>query len=217
MRVLRHLCAFLRSNEANGNAKCPSCGQSHKIVRFSVYGREQRKTCIESMNAMTRLILAVLLLFTAPQHLHAETPDCLPHPTQDCVFQMALHQADEQDWAWLIAEGYLAVAYLQELEQTDQEAETLAALLVKLSLADPDPMAMRRAIRAGWSGLMLGGTPIDESSALTEWFVITMADLNRQVGLPVEAPPDFMPPERCTQFGPRSPLSRQTSCRDMRG
>ncbi|MCB6180074.1 hypothetical protein LHP98_18300 [Rhodobacter sp. Har01] len=145
---------------------------------------------------MNRLILALSLLFVGTLPLHAETPDCLPHPTQDCVFQMALRQADDEDWTWLIAEGYLAVAYLQELEQTGQDAETLAALLVKLSLADPDPMAMRKAIKAGWSGLMLGGTLIDESPALTEWFVLTMADLNRQAGLPVEAPPDFMPPEQ---------------------
>jgi hypothetical protein len=58
---------------------------------------------------MFRLILA-LTFWTGS----AVAQSCLPDPTQACVFQMALRQADAALKPASIAAGYMAVAFLQE-------------------------------------------------------------------------------------------------------
>ena len=137
---------------------------------------------------MNRLILAFALLLGGAQQSCAETPDCLPNPTRACVFQMALRQADDEDRSMFLASGYLAVAYLQEQEQTGDAAQTRTALLAKLLHDYPDPAVAHQALNAAASVLSFSDVPLGDTPETDQWLRTALADLSRQAGLP---PDDF--------------------------
>jgi hypothetical protein len=135
---------------------------------------------------MDRFFLAFALLLTGTPDARAEGEDCLPNPTQACVFQMALQQADD-DRPELRARGYLAVAYLQEQEQTGEATETLAALSAGLQSDNPDPAKAHQALHFAADTLSfdadygLGNQPQSD-----QWLRDTLTELSRQAALPAE-------------------------------
>ena len=135
---------------------------------------------------MRRLTLAFALLFTSTVEAQAEAINCLPNPTQDCVFQMALGQADDESRPMYLASGYLAVAYLQEQEQTGDAAQTRTALLAKLLHDYPDPAVAHQALNAAASVLSFSDVPLGDTPETDQWLRTALADLSRQAGLPVE-------------------------------
>lgn len=99
---------------------------------------------------------------------------------------MALQQADD-DRPELRARGYLAVAYLQEQEQTGVATETLAALSAGLQSDNPDPAKAHQALHFAADTLSfdadygLGNQPQSD-----QWLKDTLTELSRQAGLPAE-------------------------------
>lgn len=145
---------------------------------------------------MNRLILAFAPLLIGARLSCAETPNCLPQPTRACVFQMALAQANDENKLSALAEGYLAVAYLQEQEQTGEASETRAALLARLLPAKSDPLAASKALNMAAGSLFYSSDiPVTDLPETNHWIDTTLADLNRLPGLPDPAPWKRTPPE----------------------
>lgn len=126
-----------------------------------------------------------LFLLAAPYALAGEA-DCLAQPTRACVFQMALLQADGEDRPMFLALGYLAVAYLQEQEQTGDAAQTRAALLAKLLHDNPDPASARQALNTGAISLSFSDVPLGDQPETDMWLQSTLIELCKQAGLPVD-------------------------------
>jgi hypothetical protein len=133
---------------------------------------------------MNRFFLAFALMLIGTTTAHTDEADCLPVPTQACVFQMALRQADDERPNFL-ATGYLAVAYLQEQERTGEAAQTRSALLAKLRSADPDPTKAYQALDfAASTPSFTADYELGDQPESDQWLRATLVELSREAGLP---------------------------------
>lgn len=128
-------------------------------------------------------VLAVLAVLVATvQILQADTADCRAKPARDCVFAIALAKADAESKLMFVAEGYLAVAYLQEQDHLPTARETRSALLRRLQ-ADPDPVARIKALGLARTFLAVSEIPTAMLPETRQWIVDTLNDLEKQAGL----------------------------------
>jgi hypothetical protein len=133
---------------------------------------------------MGKLLLAFALMLAGTAVSQADGANCLPDPTQACVFQMALRQADDEQTNFL-AMGYLAVAYLQEQEQSGEAAQTRSALLAKLRLAEADPAKAHQALRFAARVLpAVAEYGVGNQPESDQWLRATLIELASQAGLP---------------------------------
>ncbi|MES2435243.1 MAG: hypothetical protein V4586_15650 [Pseudomonadota bacterium] len=138
---------------------------------------------------MKHILAALTLFMGAAQILPAQTAECRAQPTRDCVFAMALTQAGAERKLMFAAEGYLAVAYLQEQDHLPAAAATRAALL-KLLQADPDPAARVKALGLARSFLTVSDLPTATLPETRQWIADRLSDLRKQAGLPETQKPD---------------------------
>jgi hypothetical protein len=125
---------------------------------------------------VTRLILALVLFVTTAQ------ADCLAQPTQTCVFQMALQQADAAERPVNLISGYLAVAFLQEAERQGDAATTRDALLQHMQ--HMDPKAASTALGIAVVGLVLTQYPKVDGPETNQWISQALPLLNGQGDAP---------------------------------
>lgn len=127
-------------------------------------------------------VLALLLAFAPP--LPAGPDPCLSQPTQACLFDMALRQADGHSRFAATVHGYLTVAYLQEQEGTGTDKATRAALLERLTGPDADLLASINALQQARFSVMLSGIPAELLPETDRWVADTLADLEHRAGVP---------------------------------
>lgn len=135
---------------------------------------------------MRAILAALTVLLAVTQALAADTADCRAKPTRDCVFAMALEQAEAERKLMFVVEGYLAVAYVQEQARLPAAIETRSELL-KLLQANPEPAARIKALELARTFLAFSEIPTATLPETRKWIADALNILNEQAELPVPA------------------------------
>lgn len=93
----------------------------------------------------TRAIFsAAILLVGTSSLLHADPNECLAHPTQNCVFELAIDVAEAKGHAMAWSQDMLGIAIVQESVQPERSQETLTRVFAEMRERE------RNSIQVSW-------------------------------------------------------------------
>jgi hypothetical protein len=85
-----------------------------------------------------------MLLVGTSNLLHADPNECLAHPTQNCVFELAIDVADAKGNAMAWSQEMLGIAVVQESVQPERSQETLTRVFAEMRERE------RNSIKVSW-------------------------------------------------------------------